>query len=304
MALPAALAAILAEQLNAELSAIQPVGGGDISQAARVEAGGRVYLVKWHGRSPQPQPGWLEMFEAEAAGLALLASAKAVRVPTVYAHGAAQPGGAPAFVFMEWIARGSRYAAPLDQRTAGAALGRQLAALHRVTAPAYGLDHGNYCGATPQDNRWLPTWIEFYGQRRLGFQMELAGRQGLMTKERRRRLERLISRLDRWIDESACQPCLLHGDLWGGNWLVDAAGQPVLIDPAVYYGDREAELAMCRLFGGFPADFYAAYDASWPPAAGRDERTPLYQLYHLLNHLNLFGEGYGGQVDSILRHFA
>jgi fructosamine-3-kinase len=304
MALPAALAAILAEQLDAELSAVQPVSGGDISQAARVEAGGRAYLVKWHGRSPQPQPGWLEMFEAEAAGLALLASAQAVRVPTVYAYGLAKPGVLPAYIVMEWIEQRSRYAALLDQRAVGALLGQQLAELHRSSAPAYGLDDGNYCGATPQDNRWLPTWIEFYGQRRLGFQMDLAGRQGLMPSERRRRLERLINRLDRWIDESACQPSLLHGDLWGGNWLVDEAGQPVLIDPAVYYGDREAELAMCRLFGGFPAGFYATYDAAWPPAPGRDERIPLYQLYHLLNHLNLFGEGYGGQVDSILRHFA
>jgi fructosamine-3-kinase len=303
MALPAALAAILAEELNAELSTVQPTGGGDISQAARVEAGGRSCLVKWHLRPPRPQPGWLEMFEAEAAGLTLLAAAQVVRVPTVYGYGAAQPGAVPAYIVMEWIEQRSRCAAPLDQGSVGAALGRQLADLHRITAPAYGLDHGNYCGATPQDNRWLSTWIEFYGQRRLGFQMALAGRQGLLPRERRRRLERLISQLDRWIDESACQPSLLHGDLWGGNWLVDAAGQTVLIDPAVYYGDREAELAMCRLFGGFPADFYSAYDAAWPPAPGRDERIPLYQLYHLLNHLNLFGEGYGGQVDSILRRY-
>lgn len=298
MALPAALAAILTVELNAELGAVQPMGGGDISQAARVDVVGRAYLVKWHWRPPQPQPGWLEMFEAEAVGLALLASAQAVRVPGVVAYGAAKPSVIPAFIAMEWIERGR------DQRAAGEKLGQQLAALHRVTAPAYGLDHSNYCGATPQDNRSLPTWIEFYGVRRLGFQMELAGRQGLMPAERRRRLERLISRLDRWIDESACRPSLLHGDLWGGNWLVDAAGQPVLIDPAVYYGDREAELAMCWLFGGFPTDFFAAYDAAWPPAPGRDDRIPLYQLCHLLNHLNLFGEGYGGQVDSVLRRYA
>lgn len=300
MALPAALAALLSDELNAPLEQIQPVGGGDISQAARVEANGRAWLVKWHSRPPQPQPGWLDLFAAEAAGLALLAATQVVRVPAVIAHGAAQPG-VPAYIVMEWIGQGSRYAALPDQRSAGALLGQQLAEQHRTAAPAYGLDHGNYCGATPQDNRPLPTWIDFYGQRRLGFQMELAGRQGLLPAERRRRLERLIDRLDRWIDESACRPSLLHGDLWGGNWLVDAAGQPVLIDPAVYYGEREAELAMCRLFGGFPADFFAAYDAAWPPAPGRDERIPLYQLYHLLNHLNLFGEGYGGQVDSILR---
>jgi fructosamine-3-kinase len=268
MALPTALAAILAEQLGAELSDVRLVGGGDISHAARIEAGGRTYLVKWHPRPPQPMPGWLEMFDAEAAGLALLASAQAVRVPAVHGHDTAQSGGAPAYILLEWIERGG------EQRSAGAALGRQLADLHRCTAQAYGLDHGNYCGATPQDNRWLATWVEFYGVRRLGFQMELAGRQGLMPRERRRRLERLIGQLDRWIDEAACRPSLLHGDLWGGNWLVDAAGQPVLIDPAVTYGDREAELAMCRLFGGFPPDFYTAYDAAWPPAPGRDRRIP------------------------------
>ncbi len=302
MALPAALAALLAEELKAELTAVRPVGGGDISQTVRVEAGGRAWLVKWHSRPPKPQPGWLELFEAEAAGLALLASAQVVRVPSVIAHGAAQPG-MPAYIVMEWIEQRPRSTVLFGQRSVGEVLGKQLAALHRAAAPAYGLDHGNYCGATPQDNRWLPTWIGFYGQRRLGFQMELAGRQGLLPAERRRRLERLIGQLDRWIDEGACRPSLLHGDLWSGNWLVDAAGQPVLIDPAVYYGEREAELAMCRLFGGFPADFYAAYDASWPPAPGRDERVPLYQLYHLLNHLNLFGESYGGQVDSILRRY-
>jgi fructosamine-3-kinase len=199
MTLPAALAAVLTAQLNATLEDIRPVGGGDISQAARVAAGGRMYLVKWHARPPQPMPGWLEMFEAEAAGLALLAAAQAVRIPTVVAHGAAQPGVAPAYIAMEWIDRGR------EQRSAGETLGRQLAELHRMTAPAYGLDHGNYCGATPQDNRTLPMWVEFYGVRRLGFQMELAGRQGLLPKERRRRLEHLIGNLSRWIDESACR---------------------------------------------------------------------------------------------------
>lgn len=249
--------------------------------------------------------------------MALLAATGAVRVPQVYAHGPAT-GGRPAFIVMEWIERGSLRSGDFSRPAAetakavttkgrtlapGEVLGWQLAALHRTTADAYGLDHNNYCGDTPQDNRWASSWIEFYGQRRLGFQMELAGRRGLLPRQRRQRLERLIGMLDHWIDENACRPALLHGDLWSGNWLVDAANQPVLIDPAVYYGDREAELAMCRLFGGFPPEFYRAYDEAWPPAPGRDERIPLYQLYHLLNHLNLFGEAYGGQVDSVLSRY-
>lgn len=297
MTLPSTLAASLATVLGETPSHAQRIGGGDINQAARVVVGVRTLLVKWHDHPPAPAAGWLSMFGAEAEGLKLLASANAVRVPEIVAYRDAE-NGAPAYIVMEWIERGHA-----GQQAAGEVLGHQLATMHSVAAPAYGLAYGNYCGATPQDNRWSESWIEFYGQRRLGFQMALAGQQGLLPRQRRVRLERLLDRLADWIDEHACQPCLLHGDLWGGNWLVDAAGQPVLIDPAVYYGDREAELAMCRLFGGFPREFYRAYDAAWPPAPGRDQRTPLYQLYHVLNHLNLFGEGYGGHVDSILTRY-
>jgi len=270
------------------------VPGGDISRAARFTADGRPYLVKWHDRPPTPPPGWPDLFTAEAQGLARLAEAAALRVPALRAFVAAQ-GDCPAYIVLEWIETGHG-----DQREAGVKLGHGLAALHRVTAEAYGLDHGNYCGATPQANGWMDSWIAFYAERRLGWQMDLAGRAGLMHRERRRQLERLIDRLERWIDEAAVRPSLLHGDLWSGNWLVAADGEPALIDPAIYFGDREAELAMCHLFDGFPADFFRAYDEAWPPAAGRDDRLPLYQLYHLLNHLNLFGEGYGGQVDAIL----
>jgi len=298
MNLPSPLNAALAGLLGAEPAQVQRIGGGDISNAARFEAGGRAYLVKWHGNPPRPRPGWPDLFQAEARGLKLLRSAGALRIPVVYGVGSGE-GEGPAYLLLEWLdsSRGA------NRQAVGEALGRGLAELHRATAPAYGLDHGNYCGATPQANDWLDSWVDFYGQRRLGFQMELAGRHGLMPRSRRRRLGRLIDRLERWIDEAACLPSLLHGDLWGGNWLVGPAGEPVLIDPAVYYGEREAELAMCRLFGGFPQAFYRAYDEVWPPAPGRDERIPLYQLYHLLNHLNLFGEGYGGQVDGVLRRY-
>lgn len=273
------------------------------SGSRRIDVDGRACLLKWRRRAPH-MPGWPPFFEAEARGLALLAATNAVNVPEVLDYDAGE-GAMPAYIVMEWIERESvRHASLLDRRSPGEVLGRQLAALHRLSSDTYGLDHGNYCGDTPQDNHWSNSWIEFYGLRRLGFQMDLAGQRGLIPRHRRQRLERLIGQLDRWIDESACRPSLVHGDLWGGNWLVDSGGRPVLIDPAVYYGDREAELAMCRLFGGFPPEFYRAYDEAWPPTSGRDDRTPLYQLYHLLNHLNLFGEGYGGQVDSILARYS
>jgi fructosamine-3-kinase len=284
---------------NLDQSSLADWTGLSDSGSWRIDVDGRAYLLKWRRRPPQ-MAGWPPFFEAETHGLALLAATNTVNVPGVLGYDAGE-GAVPAYIVMEWIERESvRHASLLDLRSPGEVLGRQLATLHRMTADAYGLDLGNYCGDTPQDNRWSNSWIEFYGQRRLGLQMDLAGQRGLMPRHRRQRLERLIGQLDRWIDESVCRPSLLHGDLWGGNWLVDSAGRPVLIDPAVYYGDREAEIAMCQLFGGFPPEFYRTYDEAWPPAPGRDDRTPLYQLYHLLNHLNLFGEGYGGQVDDVL----
>jgi fructosamine-3-kinase len=175
--------------------------------------------------------------------------------------------------------------------------------MHRATAGAYGLDHDNYIGATPQPNGWMPSWRDFFRERRLRFQAELARRNGLLPAERASRVERLLDRLDRWIDDALVRPSLLHGDLWGGNFIVGPGGGPALIDPAAYYGDREADLAFTRLFGGFPDNFYRAYAAAWPLPAGWQDRRDLYNLYHLLNHLNLFGESYGAQVDAVLRRY-
>jgi fructosamine-3-kinase len=297
MILPPALMTALSDRLGELPHGVRTVGGGDISFAARLQAGGRAYLVKWQVAPAPHPPGWPPGFVAEAAGLQQLAAAGALRVPTVIGVG---DGEQPAFILLEWL----EPARPADQALAGHRLGQRLAAQHRITAQAYGLDQHSYCGATPQDNTWTADWIEFYGQRRLGFQMALAVRHGCLPASRARQLVRVIDRLREWIDPAATQPSLLHGDLWGGNWLITGDNEPALIDPAVYFGDREAELAMCHLFGGFPRAFYQAYDDAWPPAPGRDERIALYQLYHLLNHLNLFGEGYGAQVDAVLRRYA
>ncbi len=276
------------EEAVGPLRSIAPVRGGDINEAARLETAGARYFVKWNFH-PRPH-----MFEAEARGLKLLAEAHALRVPRVVAL-IEQP---PALV-LEWI----DCEAGAKKIDAAEALGRGLAQQHRSVGPSYGLDHDNTIGANPQINTPARSWIEFYRDRRLGVQRDLAQRHGHLTADRARRLDRVMDHLDQWIDEAAVAPSLLHGDLWGGNYLVDAQGQPVLIDPAVYYGDREAEIAFTELFGGFGARFYDAYNEAWPLAQGYADRRDLYNLYHLLNHLNLFGEGYGGSVDALLRRY-
>ncbi len=282
----AALRAALETELG-RIRDITPVGGGDINEAACVATASARYFVKWNYH-PRPH-----MFSAEARGLRLLAGARALRVPQVIAV-IEQP---PALV-LEWIDLGA------NQPIAAEALGRGLAQQHRSSSDRYGLDHDNYIGANSQHNTPARSWIDFYRDRRLGAQRELAQQNGHLTADRARRLDRIMDRLAHWIDEALVQPALLHGDLWGGNALIDAQGQPVLIDPAVYYGDREAEIAFTELFGGFSARFYAAYQEAWPLDRGYAERRDLYNLYHLLNHLNLFGEGYGGSVDALLRYYA
>ena len=286
MNLPAKLTATLEATLG-QIIEVKPVGGGDISQAARIRLiGGSQALIKWHTGS---LPG---MFTAERRGLELLRAAGALRVPQVLAQNEATTE-CPGFIVMEWLDPGSKSSSGAE------ALGTGLATLHRVTAASYGLDYDNFIGANPQPNRPTDNWVSFFREQRLGFQMELAARNGLLPPARARHLESLLSRLDDWLP--AHPPAsLLHGDLWGGNWLTLVSGGPALIDPAVYYGHHEADLAFTELFGGFPATFYAAYQTAWPLDSGYEERKDLYNLYHLLNHLNLFGSGYLGQVERTL----
>ena len=298
MSLPLPLAAALVHHFGASPHDIAIISHGMTGHVARCTLDGTRYLIKWAAPLPAVRPGRPDPFSAEAYGLRLLAAPEGVRVPEVHLEGAAGASG-PGFIVTEWI----DVAPHPDKSAAGAILGRKLAEQHRRSAPAYGLDHDNYCGATPQLNGWHDSWLDFYRERRLRPQMELAAAGGHLPAARRERLERLINRLDQWLEPRPEPPSLLHGDLWSGNWLIGTDGMSVLIDPAVYYGHREAELAMCRLFGGFPQSFYDAYDDAWPPLPGRDDRLPLYQLYHLLNHLNIFGESYGGQVDQVLQRY-
>jgi protein-ribulosamine 3-kinase len=270
------------------------VGGGCINNGLRLETQKEVYFLKWNDA---PLAG---MFPAEAYGLEQIARTHSVRVPGVL--GLAEKGasaGSPAFLLLEWL----EGPAQQDQ----AVLGIQLAEMHRrglspQNPPAYGLDRDNTIGSTPQRNAWDTDWVTFFRESRLRPQIELARRNRRLPAERQRRLERLIERLPDWLGGVQRQPALLHGDLWGGN-VISSPDGPALIDPAIYYGDREAELAFTELFGGFSTRFYQAYHATWALDPGYAERRDLYNLYHLLNHLNLFGESYGPEVDGILRAF-
>jgi len=262
----------------------QRVGGGSINACYRWPAADGALFVKVATREALPA------FAAEAAGLGELSRAQALRVPRVLASGVAE--GA-AFLALEWIERGAADAA-CERR-----LGEGLAALHAVTAPRFGFAHDNTIGRTPQLNDWAGEWLEFFRERRLRPQLALAARQGFAATLTAPG-ERLLASLPRLLGGHHPAPSLLHGDLWGGNWFAAANGEPVVFDPAVYYGDREADLAMTRLFGGFGEAFYRAYDAAAPAAPGARQRVPLYNLYHVLNHANLFGGGYVTEARTLI----
>jgi protein-ribulosamine 3-kinase len=232
----------------------------------------------------------LPMLVAEAAGLAELGAANAVRVPRVLAVGPAAGNG---FLALEWLAAG-RKAAASEQL-----LGEQLAALHRVTADRFGWSRDNTIGSTPQANEWCAEWSEFFRERRLRPQLALAASRGYAQLEPWG--ERLLESVPQLLGTHRPQPALLHGDLWGGNWLALTTGEPAIFDPAVYYGDREADLSMTRLFGGFGAAFYRAYEAAAPLPDGAALRSELYNLYHVLNHANLFGGSYAGQARAMMQ---
>lgn len=288
--LPPELAATVAAAVGAPLERLEPRGGSFGAQLLRITAGGRQFALKWAAGGQAAA-----MLAAEAHGLRSLAASGAIRVPAVLL---AQDGIAakPAAVLSEWLEGGG--AGP-DQ----AALGEALAALHRHTAPAYGLERDNFIGGTPQANGWCDDWVTFFRERRLLPQIALAASAGLLPVARQRALERVVARLADLLGGVPRAPALIHGDLWGGNVVAAPGGGAALIDPAISYSDREAELAFTELFGGFTSRFYAAYNAAWPLEPGYAERRGLYNLYHLLNHLNLFGEGYGPQVDAIARRY-
>ena len=261
---------------------LTPVGGGDINQTFAVGDGPRRYFVKAN------RAARLAMLEAEAEALHALSATRSVRVPQPLCSGTAT---GQAFLVLEYL--------DLRARGDAALLGTQLAQLHRVPQSRFGWAHDNWIGSTPQPNGWQHDWIAFWRERRLGFQLQLAAQNGYGGALQRDG-EALLAGLDAFFDGYGPAPSLLHGDLWGGNHGFLADGSPVIFDPATYVGDRECDLAMSELFGGFAPDFYAAYRAAWPLDAGYAVRRTLYNLYHVLNHANLFGGGYPAQTQRML----
>jgi fructosamine-3-kinase len=282
----ARLEASLGAALGSRVLKARPLSGGDINDAYEVGlADGRAVFVKSNVRAPN------DMFVAEARGLAWLDEAKALRVPGVLAASGANE--LTPFLALELIQPAPR-APDFDDR-----LGSGLAALHRHGAQAFGLDHDNYIGRLPQKNTFGVAWPEFYRVRRLGPQLKAAVDSGLASARMRRDFERLFAQLENLCGPPE-PPARLHGDLWGGNLMTDDGGEPCLIDPAVYGGHREIDLAMMKLFGGFGPSVFAAYKEAWPLADGYRERVALYQLYPLMVHVNLFGGGYVGSVEAAL----
>ncbi len=263
--------------------AMGAVGGGDIAAAYRVDDGSTVAFLKI-GLAGHP-------FDGEARALAAIAATATLRVPRVLACGVA---GAAGYLLLEWI--------DLAQTGDWVAAGSRLARLHACVEARFGWERDNTIGASPQINTPSANWAEFYRERRLRPQFALAAAAG---HQRLPRLEaQACAASDALLGSHEPPASLLHGDLWRGNLAFDERGEPVVFDPAAYYGDAETDLAMSRLFGGFPDRFFRAYANERPPSPGARERLPLYQLYHVLNHANLFGGGYVAQAVALIARLA
>jgi protein-ribulosamine 3-kinase len=281
-----AVAASLTETLATKVAPAPTarVHGGCINESYRWESATGPFFVKIAAATAS------DALAAEVDGLDELARAEAVRVPKVRGSGTT---ATTAYLALEWIdfARSTGRAEAL--------LGEQLATQHRVMASQFGWKRDNTIGSTPQRNGTSSDWVEFFRERRLRTQLDLARRNGF-AGQLQERGNLLLELLGVYFSSYRPVPSLLHGDLWGGNWGVDTAGAPVIFDPAVYYGDREADLAMTRLFGGFGNAFYTAYHSSWPLDQAAGTRRALYNLYHVLNHANLFGGSYAEQAISMI----
>ncbi|MGB1140608.1 MAG: fructosamine kinase family protein [Halioglobus sp.] len=279
-----AISAATGESFTA--SAASPIMGGSINEAMRLDGNLGTYFVKLN------KPALVDMFESEAEGLAEINATGEVLTPAPVCWG---EGGEQSWLVLEFINSGYQHS------WSSARLGEQLAALHRHSAQRFGWRRDNYIGRTPQPNNESGQWVNFYAEQRLGFQLALAKGQGASASLLSAG-ELLLADLPVFFSDYQPMPSLLHGDLWGGNWACDPGGNPVIFDPAVYYGDREADIAMTEIFGGFDAEFYRAYNDTWPLDPGYPVRKTLYNLYHVLNHYNLFGGGYASQAGDMINN--
>ena len=257
------------------------VGGGCINQGYALSGDSDTYFVKVNSASQ------IAMFEAEALGLQQMLATATIRAPKPICWGTA---AGSAYLVLEWLELGS------GDMKSWQEMGRKLAAMHSHTSSkGFGWQQNNTIGSTPQINTWTADWAEFYAQHRLGYQFQLAKRRGGQFPQQ----ETLLEVIPLMFADYQPQPSLVHGDLWGGNAACTVTGEPVIFDPAMYFGDHEVDIAMTELFGGFPPAFYQGYN-EFPLDPGYEKRKTLYNLYHILNHFNLFGGGYESQANRMI----
>jgi fructosamine-3-kinase len=259
------------------------VSGGCINQGYALSNGTSTYFVKIN------QAAQVDMFEAEALGLKQMLATKTIRVPIPICWGVADNAS---YLALEWLEFGGETAKASEE------MGRKLAAMHRVgSASQFGWERNNTIGSTPQINTWTKNWADFFAEYRISYQLQLAKRKGGNFPD----TAQVVEVVKDYLSDRHLEPSLVHGDLWSGNAAVMKTGEPVMLDPATYYGDREVDIAMTELFGGFPAAFYRGYNEVFPLNEGYQRRKTLYNLYHILNHFNLFGGGYASQANRMIQ---
>ena len=265
-----------------EITDTRSVSGGCINQGYKISGDGVEYFVKLN------QASQVEMFAAEAVGLKQMYATKTITVPQPICWGTADNSS---YIVLHWLNLGGGN----DQ--SWMSMGRQLAEMHRQgTQNKFGWDRNNTIGSTPQINNWMDNWADFFAKQRIGYQLKLAKRRGGSFPD----VDRVVDAVRNSLLDRQPEACIVHGDLWSGNAAIATDGAPVIFDPATYYGDRETDIAMTELFGGFPKTFYRGYNEAWELDKDYQQRKSIYNLYHILNHFNLFGGGYGNQAKRII----
>ncbi|MAT58825.1 MAG: fructosamine kinase [Ignavibacteriae bacterium] len=276
----------LEETLNEKVTSNSFLGGGSIADSQKIRtSSGKEYFVKSYSQSKS------NILKNEVNGLIEIQKSKSIRTPQIIYYD-------DNILILEFIKSGRK------NKNFSELFGIQLTEMHRLKSDKFGFNENNYIGSNHQINLPLySNWTDFYWENRLLYQFKLAEKHGYVNSDFRKLFNQFESVYRNIIEGTEEEPSLIHGDLWGGNYLVDESGNPVLIDPAVYYGHREAELGMTILFGGFDSEFYSSYNEAYPLFDGWKERLDIYKLYHVMNHLNLFGTGYLNQTLSIIKSY-
>ena len=271
---------------NSELITIKPIDGGSINEAFYVKTREGEYFMKHHANSQK------DFFKNEAIGLRIIKETETISVPNYLSY-SDKPG--EAFLLMEWI----------EGKKSGdteSILGRNLAQLHRTFGTMHGFENDTYIGILDQPNELEPNWLAYFRENRLNYHVKNAIDKGLLVGSRKDKFLKLLDNLDKWIP-TFVEPSYLHGDLYSGNWLVGASGEPYLVDPSFFYGDRHLEIAFTEVFGGFSKEFYDSYNESFPLHENYQDIKQIYQLYYILVHFIMFGEAYGKRIDEILNYY-